>query len=101
MASVLSASRQHIMLGEWRQSSLYSLSTAFTYFTHIFYIISCILVRTKVLNTVLLLFTPKARVISVIFRGEHRKIDAELLAYLHLPKNLKKCHDLTFGCRLC
>ena len=47
---------------------------------HIFCIISCILVRTKVLHTLLLLFTPKARVISVIFRGEHRKIDAELLS---------------------
>ena len=37
---------QSVMLGEWRQSSL---STASTYFIHdIFYIISCILVRTKV-----------------------------------------------------
>ena len=68
---------QIVMLGEWRQSSL---STASTYFIHIFYIILCILVRTKVLHTFLLLFTPKERVISVIFRGEHRKIDAELLS---------------------
>ena len=68
---------QSVMLGEWRQSFL---STASTYFIHIFYIISCILVRTKVLHMFLLLFTPKARVISVIFRGEHRKIDAELLS---------------------
>ena len=30
----------------------------------------------------------KTRVISVIFRGEHRKNDAELLAYLHLSKEL-------------
>ena len=77
MASVLSAPRQHIMLDEWRQSSL---STASTYFIHILYIISCILVRTKVFHTFLLLFTSKARVISVIFRGEHQKIDAELLS---------------------
>ena len=64
---------QSVMLGEWRQSSL-------ALRLYIFYIISCILVRTKVLHTFLLLFTPKARVISVIFRGEHRKIDAELLS---------------------
>ena len=68
---------QSVMLGEWRQSSL---STATTYFIHIFYIILCILVRTKLLHMFLLLFTPKARVFSVIFRGEHRKIDAELLS---------------------
>ena len=52
---------QSVMLGEWRQSSL---STASTYFIHIFYIILCILVRTKVLHTFLLLFTPKARSLS-------------------------------------
>ena len=34
----------------------------------------------KVLHKFLLTITPKARVISVIFRGEHRKNDAELLS---------------------
>ena len=52
---------QSVMLGEWRQSSL---STTSTYFIHMFYIISYILVRTKVLHTFLLLFTPKARSFS-------------------------------------
>ena len=36
--------------------------------------------RTKVLHTFLLIITPKASVISVIFRGEHRKNDAKLLS---------------------
>ena len=74
---------QSVMLGEWRQSSL---STASTYFIHIFYIILCILVRTKVLHTFLLLFTSKARVISVIFRGVSYIEKSMRSYYLHLLK---------------
>ena len=69
---------QSVMLGEWRQSSR---STASTYFIHIFYIILCILVGTKVLHTFLLFFTPKARVITVIFQCSPLKITEITLAF--------------------
>ena len=69
----LSGPRQHHMLGEGRQSSL---STASTYFIHIFVNFSA----NGSFAHVFIDNHTKSKVISVIFRGEHRKTLVELLS---------------------